>query len=49
MSLDKKNLTEELIKGYKEAAGINAELAEEAVAADNEALELCEEKLTECD
>ncbi|MCD8391384.1 MAG: hypothetical protein LUD03_06055 [Firmicutes bacterium] len=49
MSLNKKTLIEELKKGYEEMAEINAALAEEGVAADNEALERCEEKLTECD
>ena len=35
--------------GYKEMADINSELAEYAVASDNESLLECEEKLTECD
>ena len=42
-------LREALELGYKEMADINSELAEYAVASDNEILLECEEKLTECD
>lgn len=46
MSLDKK--AEELLeRGYGEMAQLNLELAEEAVCADNEALDICVVKLTE--
>ncbi len=47
-------LTPEEIKalenGYKKSAKLNAELAEEGLSADNEALQNCEEYLTsECE
>ena len=42
-------LKKALEQGYKEMADINSELAEYAVASDNESLLECEEKLTECD
>ncbi len=38
---------EQLKKGYLEMAGLNAELAGEGIAADNEALISLEEKLME--
>ncbi len=38
-----------LARGYKEMSRINLELAEETVASDNEALELCEQKFAECE
>ncbi len=49
MSLDKRNIYNELEKGYKEMAEINAELAESAIEADNECLEQYEKELTECE
>ncbi len=38
-----------LAVGYIEMSRINLELAEEAVALDNEALELCQQKFAECE
>ena len=38
-----------LAQGYKEMSHINLGLAEEGVALDNEALELCEQKFAECE
>ena len=38
-----------MIKGYKEMSRINSEFAESAVQTDNEALELGEQKLAECE
>ena len=40
---------EELAQGYKEMSRINLSLAEEAVASDNEAQMLCEQKFAECE
>ena len=40
----------ELLKeGYKEMASLNLSLARVCFEADNEALSVCEEKLTECE
>lgn len=38
-----------LIHGYKEMSRINLGLAEDAIASDNEALELCEQIIAECE
>ena len=40
---------EELACGYKEMSRINLGLAEDGLASDNEALELCEQKFAECE
>ena len=40
---------EMLKEGYKAAADLNISLAEMCLEADNEALSVCEEKLTECE
>ena len=40
---------EALAQGYREMSRINLEFAEEAVASDNEAAELCEQKFAECE
>lgn len=41
---------EKLLKqGYKKMASLNLTLAEMCFEADNEALSVCEEKLTECE
>ena len=41
---------EDLLKqGYKEMASLNLTLARVCFEADNEALSVCEEKLTECE
>ncbi len=39
----------ELTNGYLEMSRINLCLAESAIEADNKALALCEQKLTECE
>lgn len=39
----------ELIKGYLEMSEINLEEADLSLKSDNEALWICEEKLTECE
>ena len=39
----------QLEKGYKEMASLNLSLARECIEADNDALSVCEEKLTECE
>lgn len=39
----------ELAQGYKEMSRINLGLAEEAVASDNDALEICEQNIAECE
>ena len=44
---DKKELEHALINGYKQTAEYNKEYAEMCLSADNEALALCEEKLSE--
>ena len=49
MSHNDNKLYEALKKGYAEMSEINAELAEEGIAADNEALEISENNLTECE
>jgi len=46
---EKERLTDALIAGYKEMSRINLSLAEEAVASDNEALEICEQNIAECE
>ena len=38
-----------LIDGYKEMSRINLSLAEDGVLSDNDALEICEQKLAECE
>ena len=38
-----------LEQGYKEMASFNLSLAEMCLETDNEALSVCEEKLTECE
>lgn len=38
-----------LKQGYKEMASLNLTLAQVCFEADNEALSVCEEKLTECE
>ena len=38
-----------LIEGYKEMSRINLSLADSALAADNDAMTLCEQKLAECE
>ena len=38
-----------LKQGYKEMASLNLTLAQMCLEQDNEALSLCEEKLTECE
>ena len=40
---------ESLKQGYKEMASLNLTLAQVYFEADNEALSVCEEKLTECE
>ena len=43
-------IRKELLKqGYKEMASLNLTLARVCFEADNEALSVCEEKLTECE
>ena len=42
-------ICDSLIQGYKEMSRINLGLAEEAVASDNEAMELCEQIIAECE
>ena len=49
MSHKDKELFEALARGYAEMSEINSALAEEVVVAGNEALEICEENLTECE
>ena len=44
-----KELYEALARGYAELSEINAALAAEGIAADNEALKICEDNLTECE
>ena len=44
-----RDLYEELKKGYIEMGGINLEESEAGLIADNEALSLGEENLTECE
>ena len=44
-----KDFETELKKGYEEMSEINLEEANLSVAADNEALAVCEVKLTECE
>ena len=39
----------QLKQGYKEMASLNLTLAQMCFEADNEALSVCEEKLTECE
>lgn len=39
----------QLEKGYKEMASLNLSLARKCIEADNDALSVCEEKLTECE
>lgn len=46
LSLDKK-AEKKLRQGYENMAQINVEIAEQAVCAENEALEVCEDMLTE--
>ena len=43
------DLRDSLIQGYKEMSRINLGLAEDSVASDNEALELCEQIIAECE
>lgn len=38
-----------LAQGYKEMSRINLGLAEDSLASDNEALEICEQKFAECE
>lgn len=38
-----------LARGYRRAGRVNLLLSEQAVAADNDALSVCEQKLTECE
>lgn len=38
-----------LARGYRCAGRVNLLLSEQAVAADNDALSVCEQKLTECE
>ncbi len=40
---------ESLKQGYKEMASLNLSLAQMCLEADNDALSVCEEKLTECE
>lgn len=49
LSHKEKELMEALKKGYSEMSQINAELAEDGIYADNEALETGEQNLTECE
>ena len=49
MSHNDNKLYEALKKGYAEMSQINSDLAEEGVIADNEALEISENNLTECE
>ncbi len=49
MSHKLNELYEALKRGYAEMSEINSDLAKEGVAADNEALEHCEDNLTECE
>lgn len=49
MSHNEKELFEALARGYAEMSEINTALAEEGIAADNEALEISEQNLTECE
>lgn len=46
---DAQTLENELKKGYKEMAQINLELAQTCFDADNDCLDQCEQKLTECE
>ncbi len=39
----------ELLKGYLEMSEINLEEADFSLESDNDALRICEEKLTECE
>ena len=39
----------DLAEGYKVMSRINLSLAEEGVLSDNDALEICEQKLAECE
>lgn len=45
----KREIREQLKKGYEEMAAYNAEWAEACLAADNETLQLYEEKISECE
>ena len=47
LNTENTNLYDELAKGYKEMSVINIEESEAGLAADNEALEVCERNLTE--
>lgn len=49
MSHNDNELYEALKKGYAQMSEINSELAREGVVSDNEALEISENNLTECE
>jgi len=49
LSHNDNKLYEALKKGYAEMSQINSELAQEGIAVDNEALEISENNLTECE
>lgn len=49
MSHNDNELYEALKKGYAEMSEVNLYLAEECVASDNEALDISENNLTECE
>lgn len=45
----RRKINSELAKGYSEMAEINVKLAEDGISSDNHALEICEQKLAECE
>lgn len=45
----KQNLTQQMKKGYEQMAGINLEISEYCVSADNKTQQFYEEKLAECE
>lgn len=45
----RRKINSELAKGYSEMAEINIKLADEGINSDNQALEICEQKLAECE